>query len=473
MLPGIERMEGADAGYLYLETPTQHMHTLKIAVLEKHDDLSFEAFQGGVLTRLGKLPPLRRRMVEVPFHLNHPVWVTMRRIDPTRHFVRHQIFPADADHPVAWSDATRLIGEIASTPLDRGAPLWQLHYCEGLADGKTLIVGKMHHALADGMAANALLGNVADVPGSEEFLPVEVKAPAASETDEPPERGLLLRQGIIDAIVQIALLPALIWRTLQGIRSMVRYRRAEKPDVPRPVLDAPRTPFNRALTPRRSFTTTTLPLADVKAARVAHPGVTLNDVVLAVVAGALRSWLESRGEMPKSSLMAGVPTSTEEPGAPVRLHGNRVSNLFTSLATDIDDPHERLRRISAVTRHSKAIQKELGPGMLTEWSQFTPPAPFGAVMRWYSRIRGASWHSPPFNVIVSNVPGPRETADIGGARLADLFSVGPLIEGIGLNVTVWSYVDRMNFSLLSCPDLIDDLDGLAARFAPALEELLS
>ncbi|MDO9455779.1 wax ester/triacylglycerol synthase family O-acyltransferase [Nocardioides sp.] len=463
-------MDGADAGFLYMETPTQHMHTLKIAVLEPDPAQTFETFRSGVLARLDQLPPLRRKAVQVPFQLNHPVWVTVRRIDAAHHFRRHQVGGTGSRR-----DLDHLIGEIASTPLDRAHPLWELHLCEGLADGGTAIVGKMHHALADGMAANALLGNVTDVQGADAFLPREAREGAAPAADGSPDKAGLVRSALLDAIVQIALLPALLWRTFRGVRSVLRYRRAEEPDVPRPVLDAPRTSFNRALTARRSFATCTLPLADIKGVRRAHPGVTLNDVVLAVVGGALRAWLDERGEHPSGSLMAGVPTATDTPdaGAPPRLHGNRVSNLFTSLATDVDDPHERLRAIHRVTTHSKQLQRELGPAMLTEWVQFTPPAPFSAVMRLYSKVRAASWHAPPFNVVVSNVPGPRETARIGDASLADLFSVGPILEGIGLNVTVWSYVDRMNFSLLSCPELITDLEPLTARFRPALEELMT
>ena len=475
---GVERMDGADAGFLYMETPTQHMHTLKVAVLEPSATRTFATFCSGVLARLDLLPPLRRRAVSVPFHLNHPVWVTMRRIDADHHFVQHDLRTSGSGTG-SRRDLEHLIGEIASTPLDRAHPLWELHYCEGLDDGGTAIVGKMHHALADGMAANALLGNVTDVEGATDLLPPGTGAAALPPgSDELPGRGALARSALWDAIVQIGVVPALLWHTFQGIRSVVCYRRAEKPDVPRPVLDAPRTSFNHALTPRRSFATCTLPLADIKAVRTAHPGVTLNDVVLAVVGGALRAWLDERGEHPSGSLMAGVPTATDtggaaDPDAPPRLHGNRVSNLFTSLATDVADPHERLRTIARVTTHSKQIQAELGPAMLTEWVQFTPPAPFSAVMKLYSRVRAASWHAPPFNVVVSNVPGPRTTAHIGDARLSDLFSVGPILEGIGLNVTVWSYVDRMNFSLLSCPDLIADLVPLTARFRPALQELMT
>jgi diacylglycerol O-acyltransferase len=148
-----------------------------------------------------------------------------------------------------------------------------------------------------------------------------------------------------------------------------------------------------------------------------------------------------------------------------------VSTLFTTLATDIDDPHLRLAEIHRVTEASKLVQRTLGPDMLIDWVQFTPPAPFSAGMRLYSRVRAASWHPAPFNVVVSNVAGPREEVLLGDARLVDLFSVGPILEGIGLNVTVWSYQDRVNVSVISCPDLVHDLGALAAHFEPALRDL--
>ena len=148
-----------------------------------------------------------------------------------------------------------------------------------------------------------------------------------------------------------------------------------------------------------------------------------------------------------------------------------IRDRFTTLATDIDDPHERLAEIHRITDASKLVQKTLGPDMLIDWVQFTPPAPFSAGMRLYSRARAASWHPAPFNVVVSNVAGPREEIFLGDSRLVDLFSVGPILEGIGLNITVWSYQDRVNVTVISCPDLVPDLGPLIAQFAPALRDL--
>ncbi|HZJ07765.1 MAG TPA: wax ester/triacylglycerol synthase family O-acyltransferase [Nocardioidaceae bacterium] len=462
---GVERMKGVDAGYLYMETPTMHMHTLKIALLEPVETVDYRDITGQLLARLHRLPPFQRRVLPVPFALNHPMWVTDRPIDPTRHVFHDQV-PA----PGGMAGLEALVGRIASTPLDRSIPLWEVHVCEAFDDGRVAVVAKMHHAIADGVAANALLANIIDSTDSSATRLEPSGQQSASGTEPTPAARTQVGLALLDAIRQLGTLPELLGRTFRALVALVRHRRHSRVKVPRPVLDVPRVSFNGPLSSRRIFATGALPLNEIKEVQHAH-GVTFNDVVLAVVAGALRKWMTGRGEWPSAPLVAGVPVATDEPGAPQRLSGNRVSNLFTSLATDIDDPHERLRAISATTNESKAVQRTLGHDMLVDWVQFSPPAPLSAAMRIYSKTRAASLHPPPFNVIVSNVRGPGAPATISGARLSDLFSVGPILEGIGLNVTAWSYVGQMNFSLLSCPDLISDLGPLVAELRPALDEL--
>ena len=452
----MERMEGVDAGYLYLETPTMHMHTVKVAILERAGGFDIDAFGEEVLARLDRLPPFGRRILHVPFRLNHPVWVADRPLDIRRHLI-HQALP----RPGGRQELEDLVGRIISLPLDRNIPLWELHLVEGLEGGRVAVVAKLHHALADGNAANNLLANVTGESGSS-------GSPRALEPT--PSRGRLVVDAIRDFVRQFFSLPALLRRTTANVAALVKIRRGSEVTPPRPLLDVPRTSFNGALGPRRNFATCSLSLAEIKAVKTAH-GVTLNDVVLGVVGGALRRWMDERGERPSASLTAGVPVGTDPPGAEPRLQGNRVSTLFTTLATDIDDPHERLAEIHRVTDASKLVQRTLGPDMLIDWVQFTPPAPFAAGMRLYSRARAASWHPAPFNVVVSNVAGPREEVRLGDSRLVDLFSVGPILEGIGLNVTVWSYQDRMNVTVISCPDLVPDLAPLVAQLAPALKDL--
>ncbi len=461
----MQRMEGVDAGYLYMETPTMHMHTLKIALVEPSESFDPAHFTEVVLERLKDLPAFGRRALRVPFGLNHPLWIADRPIDPSQHVFVHRV-----PEPGGMAGLEDLIGEIGSRPLDQSLPLWEVHVTEatpsfGGGGNRIAVIAKMHHALADGGAANALLGIVTDA------VREEIGVPAPQELERTPSRLAQVRMALLDALGQVLSLPALLFTTGRGIAGVLGLRRRSQAKVPRPILDAPRTPFNTALTARRNFATASLPLDAVRAVGKSH-GVTVNDVVLALVSGALRGWLDVQGELPGRSLLAGVPVGTDAPGlSPQRLGGNRVSNLFTTLATDVDDPAERLRLISVTTRESKLVQQTLGPDLLREWVQFTPPVPMTLAMKGYSRGRLASLHAPPFNVVVSNVRGPGEVVTIANARLVDLFSVGPILEGIGLNVTAWSYDGRLNFSLLGCPDLVADLRPIAARLAPALEEL--
>ena len=460
-----DRMSGADASFLYLETPSVHMHTLKIAVIEKQHDLDFDGLVAGTLARLRRMPALRRRVVPIPFALNHPLLVTQRWIDPTRHFFRH-----DLGGSATQRDAEVEIGHIASRQLDRAVPLWEIHVIEGLAGERKVVVGKIHHSLADGNAANAMLGNLTDIRSADS---ASVLMSETGDDTAVPSPGRLVFEALRDAVLQIALLPRLLLATVQGLVAMTRYRRRTDTGVPVPIADAPRVSFNGPLTPQRSFATVTMPLADLKQVRRRY-GVTLNDVVLAVTAGALRRWMDNHGERPSMSLTAGVPVGLDAGGGGgPRLLGNNVSNLFTTLATDVDDPIERLRRISRTASHAKELNRLMGSQLLADWNQFAPPSLVALGTRTYSRFRAARFHRSAFSAIVSNVPGPRELISIGGARLADLYSVGPLVDGIGLNVTVWSYMDRMNFSLLACPDLLPDVEVLATYLPPALAELLA
>jgi diacylglycerol O-acyltransferase len=458
-------MEGVDAGYLYMETPSMHMHTLKIAVVEPAESFDPSYFTEVVLERLQDLPAFGRRALKVPFGLNHPLWIADRPIDPARHVFVHRV-----PEPGGMAGLETLIGEIGSRPLDQSLPLWEVHVTEPTASlgggTRVAVVAKMHHALADGGAANALLGAVTDAVRD------ELGVPARQVLEPTPSRSAQVRMALLDALAQVLSIPALLLTTVRGVAAVLTVRRRSEVRVPRPVLDAPRTPFNAALTARRTFATASLPLAEVRAVGKAH-GVTVNDVVLALVSGALRAWLDEHGLRPGRSLLAGVPVGTDTAGAATgpRLGGNRVSNLFTTLATDVDDPAERLRLISVTTRESKLVQQTLGNDLLREWVQFTPPGPMSLFMKGYSRGHLASRHNPPFNVVVSNVRGPGQEVTVAGARLVDLFSVGPILEGIGLNVTAWSYDGRLNFSLLGCPDLVADLRPIAAGLGPALAEL--
>jgi diacylglycerol O-acyltransferase / wax synthase len=458
----MERLTGLDAGYLYMETPTLHMHTLKIAVLDPSTvpgGYSFPRVKEELGRRLHLLPPFRRRLVEVPFGLHHPLWIEDPDFDLDWH-VRRVAVPSPGDQ----RELCELISDIAGHQLDRRRPLWEIWVVEGLAGGKVGFVTKLHHSVADGVAAAALLANVLEASptaGSPAIAP-------PWHPDAVPGRLALVGGALVDAARVAVGVPGLVGRTVRGMRAAGRVRRSH-PEVPAATpLNTPKTRFNGALTPHRVFATATVPLAEVKAVRSAF-GVTVNDVVLAMCAGALVRYLDKHGEKPSKPLLAGVPVSVSS--EEVRLSGNRVSNLFVSLRTDVEDPVARLHAIHDSASVAKEVHQALGASMLAEWSEATPPRPFAAFMRLYSRRRLADYHPPPQNAVISNVAGPAEPLYIAGARLTELYSVGPILEGIGLNVTVWSYLGTLYAGLLSCPELMPDLWDLAALLPEALDEL--
>jgi WS/DGAT/MGAT family acyltransferase len=470
----MERLSGLDASFLYNETPTLHMHTLKYAVLDVRSvagGFSLERLRSELQERLHLLPQFRRRVVEVPLGLHHPVWIE----DADFRLVDH-VRPVEVPAPGGRREMDEVIGRLAGTPVDRRRPLWECWVLEGLAtdiddpaagpaDGSRVgFLVKMHHALADGVAAAALLANVMDPdPGA------DVPAPERQWEPEPvPTRRDLVQAALREGVAGIGRLPALLRRTATGVQAVRRRRKEAEVSPPLPIIDAPNTHFNGALTARRAFATAEMDLAAIKAVRAAFE-VSVNDVVLGVVAGSLRRHLVEVGGLPDKSLMASIPVAADP--ASDRLSGNRVSNLFTSLGTDIADPVERLHAIHAVTGAAKEVQGLLGIEMMADWMAYTPPRPYAWAMRQYGRLRLADRHAPPINLVVSNVPGPRQPLHVAGARLDGIWSVGPILEGVGLNVTVWSYLDRVHVGVLGCADHWDDLHVVTDGMVAALAEL--
>ena len=462
----MERLTGLDAGFVYMETPTLHMHTLKIGVLDPSTvpgGYTFERFREELGKRLHLLPPFRRRLVTVPFGLHHPVWIDDPDFEIDAH-IRSRALPA----PGGQREIDAAIADIAGSQLRRDRPLWEITVLEGAADGRIVFVGKIHHSLADGVAAAELLANVMTTD-PDELEPVEE---GADWVGEPvPGRWRLAVDAIVARLRQLLSLPRLLRRTARGVRAVVRRRKEADVSPPVPIRDAPTTSFNSSLGARRAFATTTLSLDEMKTVKSAL-GATVNDVLLALVAGSLRRYLADRDELPDVPLVAGVPVSTNQPEGIRRLGGNKVSNMFTVLPVQLADPVERVEAIHEMTVAAKEVHNLLGADMLADWSEFTPGKPYAWFMRRYSHHDLADRHAPPINLVVSNVPGPREPLFIAGGRLDGLYSVGPILDGIGLNVTAWSYLDQVNVGVLGSRPQVEDPWAITEGLHASLGELL-
>jgi diacylglycerol O-acyltransferase len=460
----MERLSGLDASFLYLETADVHMHVAMLALLDPGDRTPAQCYAaiGELLAaRVPEVPPLRRRLLEVPLQLHHPVWVEDPGFDLIHH-LRRVALPA----PGGQRELGEMAGRICSTPLDRARPLWEAWMIEGLADGRIALLMKVHHCAVDGTSGAGIMVHLFDLS------PAVRPARAAHQrpTEPLPTDADLLRRALRARVRQPVELARLAGRTVRNaFRLLERHTRAGVPATVLP-LTAPRTPFNAAIGSRRDASFATIPLPGVKAIKDAL-GVTVNDVVLAVAAGALRRYLDARGELPAESLVAVVPISVRPPGKPS--HHNEVSALFTSLATAIADPLARLRAIAETTRGAKADHQAIGADMLQSWAEFAAPTTFHLAARFYTRLRLADRHRPIFNLVISNVPGPRFPLYIAGSKLDAVYPLGPLAEGSGLNITVMSYRDAVDFGLAAAADLMPDLRDLADAIAPAFEELLA
>jgi diacylglycerol O-acyltransferase len=428
----VKRLGGWDAVLLYNETPNLHQHTLKIAIVDASDcaDFGYDRFRQTLARRLHLLEPLRYQLIDIPRRLHREMWLENCDVDLDYHVRRLRIGP-----PGGHRELDAAIGEVASTPLDRSRPLWEFHFVEGMADNRFAIIGKVHHALADGVASANLMARALEFPDA----PRPEKD--TYRRDPRPSDAQLIRAAMRDHAAQLRQLPGLLRDTVKGVRRVRRQSRSA-PGLARN-FRPPATFLNHVVAPGRTFASATLPLADVKGTGK-QLGVTINDMVLAITTGALRSLLRKYDGHANEPLLCGVPMSVDT--SPERISGNALGTVVVSLPVQVADPLEWVRIVRIGATIGKENARLLGSELVSRWSNYAPPT----LTEWgFRRIATSDSPNKLINVPVSNVPGPRQFGRIAGAPLAQIYSVGPLTFGVGVNITVWSYVDQLNISVLA------------------------
>jgi diacylglycerol O-acyltransferase len=457
-----------------LELPEQPMQTIVLAVLRPGPEgpVRVEGVQRHMAARLHELPAFRWRVVPVPLGLSHPVFVEDPAFEVARH-VRHAVLP----EPGGDGDLDALCARLAEQHLDRGWPLWQMTLVDGLAGGRQAIVLEIHHALMDGFATLATLARIFSASGDPAWD--QDGGPDGRPGDASPRErvpgGVRLVAGAIGHQARVLVrLPGLLATTRRGVAAVKQRRSAAAVKAPDAGVDTPLSTINRGFTAERRYARTWLPLEEVRRVKEAA-GVTVNDVVLAVVAGALRSYLEARGELPGRPLVASVPVAMEGRGAPLRVTGNRFSRLTTSLATDVADPWTRLATIAAVTREAKVCLDLGGRQLLPDWLEYLPPVLGQPAVRRVQAARRNPGTTPAkldANVVVSNVRGPSEPWQFGSALVEEMYLAGPPNGGVGVTIVAWDYAGRLLLGLLSFADSVDDPGELTAGLQRALAELV-
>ena len=490
----MKQLTGLDATFLYMEAGgSQFGHVSSLSIYEPPDRPGYDPlgeWRAAIEKRLHLLEPLRRRLVEVPMNLDHPFWIEDPNFDLDFH-VRHTAVPPPGNDEQIADVIARIIGR----PLDRTRPLWETYVIEGMPAGRYGILTKVHHATIDGASGAELLTMMLDAspegddipPPTEEWKPeriptdFEVLQRAMLSVARKPGRGILLTAQTLRELGKATSNPVIVAAanqirgSLRGplgtLLNLGRNRDAEpdQPPVALPTLRAPSTPFNGTITPHRRFAYRSTSLDAVKAVKSAL-GATVNDVVMAVCAGGLRTYLDNKGVLPEQPLVAMVPVSIRT-GEETEKWTNRVSAIIANLPTNVDDPIERVRAVHEAMVTSKQLFDAIPASSLTEFASFPPPAVFSRAMRMATRFQLGNRFQMPVNVTISNVPGPREPLYSAGSRLLHYFPVSTIAEGQGLNITVQSYLNTLDFGLVSCRELVPDVWDLTDMIVDELELL--
>ncbi|HEX2484050.1 MAG TPA: wax ester/triacylglycerol synthase family O-acyltransferase, partial [Myxococcota bacterium] len=423
----------------------------------KSGGIDIDRVRAYVASRLHLIPRYRQRLAHVPIE-GHPVWVDDAHFQIDFH-VRHTALP----HPGDRRQLKRLSGRILAQPLDRARPLWELWVVEGLEGGERFaIVQKSHHAMIDGISGVDLMAVLMRGAPDDAFE----RGPAWQPRREPTPGELLgaeVQRRASDAIRLLGSGPSALQAPRDFLETLREGASAVAETLGTGLRSASNTPLNRPLGPHRSFDWLDMKLADVKQVKDRLGG-TVNDVVLATVAGALRRFLERRRlDVDGLRLRANVPVSVRADDERGRL-GNRIALWMTDLPVHEPDPLERLARVRETTARLKASRQALGAEVLAAVSDWTSSSLLSLAVRMSARGR-------PYNVVVTNVPGPQIPLYLLGAEIEACYPVVNLQPNQGLGIALFSYAGGLYWGFVADPDIVPDLDVIPGLVATSFAEL--
>ena len=479
----MEQMSGLDGWFLAMETSSVYGHVGSVCIVDAKEPLGNESGvrSGGepgltlekltrfIESRLPLVPVFRQKLVTAPLGLDHPYLIDDPDFDIEFH-IRELALPGPGND----KQLAEQVGRLHSRPLDRSRPLWEMYLITGLEGGRAAVYNKVHHAAIDGVSGGDILGAVLDASPAGRAM---AQFPAF-EGEVPPAPAWLFGKSLLALArqpMQAARVVTDLARSIPGLATVVGPTLAQRlpgrddDDVlPTAGLHAPGTPFNAPVSAHRRWAFTDLSLADVKGLR-AGTDLTVNDVVMALCTGALRRWLELHEALPNAPLVAAVPVSvrtTDEAGT----MGNKVSMMLAPLPTNLADPGERLSAMHEAMRAAKEQHGAIPASLLADMTQFAMPALAHQAWRLAAKLRVME-RLNPFNLFISNVPGPNVQLYYAGAKLLAYYPVSAVFDGQGINITVMSYRGSLFFGLVSCRELVPDLDVMAGFLRDELEVL--
>lgn len=485
----MDHLSGLDATFLYLETPEQPMHVGGLNIFELPAGYAgdfLEGLRAHITARMHLAPVFRRKLVNMPFELANPIWVSDDDLDMEYH-IRSTVLPK----PGSRAQLDKLVGRLHSSLLDRSRPLWEFYVIEGLQSPADAPAGtrhvafysKVHHAAVDGAAGVALAAAIMDISA----IPRSVRPAPNRRAIATDNFGIaeLAISGIKNTAVQSVKLAKNLPGLARAAYSLLRPPKSEEPVLGVAGLEmvdspeqnslksgwfAPKTPINVSITNQRSFSSFSIPMATMKTIAKGN-GVTLNDVVLGVCSGALRRYLADLHCEPAQSLLAAVPVSLREAGNTDL--NNQASMMRISLSTTIKDPCARLMAIHAASKATKAASANMNAVMPTDFPSIGVPWILSGLAALYGRSKLANNMAPLANVAISNVQGHNQALYLAGAKMLTYYPVSIVTHSLALNVTVQSYNGSMDFGLIACRKAMPDLPELAKYMQKTVVEMLA
>ena len=462
----MRQMGGQDASFVYNEAPRMPMHIAGLAIYDPstaNGTVTFKGILDHIRARMPLVPTYRERMVRVPFDFDHPWWVVDPEFDLEFH-VRHIALP----HPGDWRQLCIQAARLHARELDLDRPLWEMYVIEGLdhvegvPPGSFAVLTKTHHAAIDGVSGVELTSIINDFE-PHAVPPTGPEPPAPEQVPSPYE--LMVRAGINNA-AQTQRFAEFMQRAMPAMPTLPT---AGQPQMSQPT-PAPRTRFSGTVSPHRVVENRSFDLGEVRRIKSAVDGATINDAVLAVVAGALRRYLESKNELPTDPLLVMAPISIRSEGEKGTL-GNRVSAMTLPIPTNEADPLARLRTVHTTTQATKEMASAVPAKTLADFNQFVPWAQMGLAARTAASLKLADTVAPTINTVVTNVPGPQVPLYMAGAKLIKQFGMGPVTDGMGIMHPVLSYNGEIAISVTACREMMPDPAFYAECIQASFDEL--
>lgn len=458
----LKSVSGLDAAFLYAESPTSPMHIGSVAVIE--GNLDYETFRNRIASRIHLIPKMRKRLVYVPMSIDYPYWADDPNFDLDMH-MQHIALPK----PGGWKQLRDVTSHIFSEQLDQNRPLWSFTFVEGLDNipqvpkGSVAIVSKIHHVAIDGMAGAGILGLLFD------FTPEPPKEPTPEPWNPKPlpnEVSMVIKSTSSFAENPLKF-PKLLTEAVKSSVKAGMLTRVQQADLPESSFTAPNTPLNGLRSARRVWNTAILSLERIKALKNIM-GTTMNDVMLAICAGALRRWLDEKGKLPARPLVAMVPISVRDDSDDMN---NQISSMLVQLATNVEDPIERLEVIHENTVRGKIYQSAMGAKTLAKMAEIVPFGVANQAARLYSRFQMAEMHNPIANCTITNVPGPQFPLYLSGHKLLAILGLAPIIDGMGLIITIFSYNGYVTITSTSDAKTMPDIREFSIYIRESANEL--